>query len=280
MAGSAEPIVVAQISSPNWPVVLCNPAFEKVVRETETCGQPLADVIEQLVGRDLALEMSEAIRTGQETSIPVELRNQDYLLVLKPLEGSEQGNSTYYAGYLRNGAGALADREVQQALQKAKRQIRDLTRDDPVTGLLNSDTFSNILEHDWDVAKRERSSLALVAFTLDDFDKYREVFGRHAADTCQRRVAQAVRHCLKRASDVAARVVDGNDVKLVVLSHSSDEAGVREFAHRIAASVRELGLHHPRSSVAKFVTVSYRTRVMNAGAARMNAVEFLKSVLE
>ncbi len=281
VAGSAEPIVVAQISSPDWPVVLCNPAFENVARTEEVEKQPFADVIEQLVGRDLALEISETIRTGQETSIPVEIRNQEFLLVLKPIEGSAKANSKYYAGFLRVGAGVsvVGDQEVQQALLKAKRRIRDLSRDDPVTGLLNAKAFRNILDHDWAVAKRERSTLALVAFTLDDFEQYREVFGRHAADTCQRRVAQAIRKCLKRASDVAARVQSDNGDKLVVLSHSSDEAGVNEFAFKIASSVRELGMHHPRSRVAKFVTVSYQTIVREAGADKMNVSDFLDAVL-
>lgn len=282
VASSAEPIVVAQISSPDWPVVLSNPAFENVARAGEVRKQPFADVIEQLVGRDLALEISETIRTGQETSIPVEIRNQEFLLVLKPIDGTGKGDSKYYAGFLRVGAGVglSGDQEVQQALLKAKRQIRDLSRDDPVTGLLNAVAFRNILDHDWAVAKREHSTLALVAFTLDDFDQYREVFGRHAADTCQRRVAQAIRKCLKRASDVAARLKSDNGDKLVVLSHSSDEAGVNEFAFKIASSVRELGMHHPRSRVAKFVTVSYKTIVREAGAEGTHAADFLNAVLQ
>jgi hypothetical protein len=44
--------------------------------------------------------------------------------------------------------------------------------------------------------------------------------------------------------------------------------------------VRELGLHHPRSRKAKFVTVSYKTRVMAAGKDKTSAEDFLVSVLE
>ena len=208
-------------------------------------------------------------------------KTREYLLVLRPLDPARKGSSKYCAGFLRGGAGAsiVGDQEIQQALLKAKRRIRDLSRDDPVTGLLNAKAFRNVLDHDWAVAKRERSSLALVAFSLDDFEKYREVFGRHAADTCQRRVAQAVRRCLRRASDVAARVNSENGDRLVVLSHSSDEAGVRDFALRIASSVRELGLHHPRSKTERFVTVSYQAAVTVVGEDQMNAAEFLNSVL-
>jgi PleD family two-component response regulator len=66
---------------------------------------------------------------------------------------------------------------------------------------------------------------------------------------------------------------------LVVLSHSSDETGVNEFAARIAETVRELGLHHPRSRQDRFVTVSYRTKVMAAGKGGKSAEEFLERVI-
>lgn len=278
--GSAEPVFVARIDHPDWPVVMANAAFGSITEFAPVRDKPLADVVEQLVGRELALEISETIRGGHETTIAVELGSREYLLVLKPLRSSSDAGQ-YYAAYWRGTAGGTlaVDTEIQQALLKAKRRIRDLTRDDAVTGLLNAATFREVLQHDWAVAAREKSSLALVTFTLDDFPAYLEVFGRHAADSCLRRVAQAIRRCLRRASDVAARIEsDGVDC-LVVLSHSSNESGVNDFAARISAAVRELGLHHPRSRQARFVTVSYRTKVMAAGEDDTTATEFLDKVL-
>ncbi len=278
--GSAEPIVVARIDRPDWPVVLCNPAFDAISGEFSALERPFADVLEQLVGRELAVEISESIRSGQETSIPVELSGREYLLVLRPMPQGDEENIKFYAAYWRSGAGpvaAAADGEMHQALLKAKRRIRDLSRDDPVTGLLNNSAFQEVLAHDWAVAAREKSTLALVSFSLDDFDAYLEVFGRHATDSCVRRVGQAIRRCLRRASDVSARVTDD---KLVVLSHASEEAGVTEFATRIATAVRDLGLHHPRSSVCGFVTVSFRVCLMRAGEDADSADEFLNEVLK
>jgi diguanylate cyclase (GGDEF)-like protein len=278
--GSAEPVFVARIDHPDWPVVMANAAFGSITEFAPVRDKPLADVVEQLVGRELALEISETIRGGDETTIAVEMGSREYLLVLKPLRASADAGQ-FYAAYWRSTAGGTlaVDTEIQQALLKAKRRIRDLTRDDAVTGLLNAATFREVLQHDWAVAAREKSSLALVAFTLDDFPAYLEVFGRHASDSCLRRVAQAIRRCLRRASDVAARIeIDGVDC-LVVLSHSSNESGVNDFAARISATVRELGLHHPRSSQDRFVTVSYRTMVMAAGEGDTTATEFLEKVL-
>jgi two-component system chemotaxis family response regulator WspR len=169
-----------------------------------------------------------------------------------------------------------ADGEMHQELVRAKRRIRDLSRDDSVTGLLNEAAFREVLAHDWAVAAREHSSLALVAFQVDEFSAYLDVFGRHATDSCLRRVAQAIKRCLRRASDVAARI---DDAKMLVLAHASSEENVGEFAEKIASAVRELGLHHPRSKSARFVSVSYRVAVTAAQDGDAGATSFLTDIL-
>jgi len=274
---SAEPLVIVRVDHPDWPVVLSNAAFEGIGGE-DSRKKPFADVIEQLVGRELALEISETLRSQQETSFPVELAGREYLLALKPLLLPDDKDARFYVAFWRGGSGqgAVASGDMHHALLNAKRHIRDLSRDDPVTGLLNNRAFRDVLEHDWAVAAREKSTLSLVVFTLDEFDAYIDVFGRHAADSCLRRVGRAVRRCLRRASDVVGKM-DG--AELIVLSHASDEDGVREFATRISAAVRELGLHHPRSTVSKFVTVSFRVGVGNAAAEKRTAREFIDALL-
>ena len=280
--GLAEPVMVSRVDSSNWPIVMCNPAFDQIAGAESVKGQPLADTVEELLGRELAVEISEAIRRGKEANLAVELGAREYLLVLKPMTLDNNRDRRYYAGYWRaalSGESAGDHSEMHQALQKAKRRIRDLSRDDPVTGLLNAAAFREVLAHDWAVAARENAALSLVAFELRDFDDYLQVFGSHASDSCQRRVAQAIRRCLRRASDVAARIDDEGGDRLVVLSHASEKAGVEQFAGNIAEAVRELGLHHPRSKESRFVTVSYKTAVMQAGKDNEDAVTFLARVL-
>ena len=274
---SAEPLVIVRVDHSDWPVALSNAAFESIGGE-DTRNKPFADVIEQLVGRELALEISESVRAQQETRFPVEVGGREYLLALKPLPLPDETDARFYVAFWRGGAGsgAVAGSDMHHALLNAKRRIRDLSRDDPVTGLLNGRAFREVLEHDWAVASREKSSLGLVLFTLDDFDAYVDVFGRHAADSCLRRVGRSIRRCLRRASDVVGRL-DG--AELIVLSHASDEEGVREFASRISTAVRELGLHHPRSTVSKFVTVSFRVSVATATKDAASAEAFIEELL-
>ena len=275
IAVAAEPVMIVRLDHTDWPVSLANNAFESI-GGADSRGKPFAEVIESLVGRDLALEISESLRAQQETSFPVEMSGREYLLGLKPLIVDGEEKARWVAVFWRGGSGSgPADDETRHALLKAKRRIRDLTRDDPVTGLLNERAFREVLDHDFAVATREKSMLALVLFTLDDFDAYVEVFGKHASDSCLRRVGQAIRRCLRRASDVVAKL-DG--AELIVLSHASDEQGVRDFAARITTAVRELGLHHPRSSSGRFVTVTHKVRAVTAGHDVKSVDAFLKEL--
>lgn len=274
---TTDPVMIVRLDDNDWPVALANAACAEIGSE-DALNRPFADVIEALVGRELALEISETFRTRQETTFPVEKGGSEYLLALKPLSLPNEDRGRFYAVFWRGGAArAAAGADARQALIRAKRRIRDLTREDPVTGLLNERAFREVLDHDWAVASREQSTLALVLFSLDDFSAYVDVFGRHASDSCVRRVGQAIRRCLRRASDVVG-AIDAS--RLVVLSHASDEDGVREFAKKIALAVRELGLHHPRSSKGKFVTVSHFVAATTAGSDEGNATDFLESVLE
>lgn len=277
IAATTEPVLVVRIDQPDWPVVLSNPAFTTISSD-EVLNKPFADVVEAIAGRELALEVSETVRSRDEASLPIESNGREFLLGLRPLRLSADADVTFYAVYWRSGTGAgtAEGAEMHHALLKAKRRIRDLSRDDPVTGLLNARAFADVFEHDWAVAEREKGKLSLVTFTLNDFDAYLKVFGRHASDSCLRRVGQAIRRCLRRASDVVARP-DGQ--RFIVLSHASDEGGVREFASRISTSVRELGLHHPRSESSKFVTVSYDVSVADVGREKRNARAFLQELL-
>jgi len=277
LGGTTEPLLVVSVDQPDWPVAFANPAFEPI-GGGEVTGKAFADVIEEIAGRELALEVSESVRSGQETSFPVEAGGREYLLVLKPLQLKGDEAACNYAAYWRSSTSSTtADgAEMHHALLKAKRRIRDLSRDDPVTGLLNGRAFREVFEHDWAVAAREKGRLSLVMFTLDEFDAYVEVFGRHASDSCLRRVGSAIRRCLRRASDVVARP-DG--ARFVALSHASDEDGVREFAARISTAVRELGLHHPRSSSSKFVTVVFDVVVADTANDQRSAEEFLNELL-
>ena len=104
IAATTEPLIVVRIDRPDWPVVLANPAFVSMM-STEVLQQPFADVIEELTDRELALEVSEIVRSQQEASLPVESNGREYLLVLRPLSLPNEDSARFYGAFWRSGAG-------------------------------------------------------------------------------------------------------------------------------------------------------------------------------
>lgn len=149
----------------------------------------------------------------------------------------------------------LTEREaLLSVLRDARMHLRRLDGRDSVTGLLSRQAFSDLLERDWVLARREQRQLALVLFRLDGYAGYRDVFGRHAADSCLRKVSHAITGSLRRAGDLVARY--GDDQLVVLMGHAGAEQAAK-LAEQIALKVRGLAIHHPRSANDRFVTVSY-----------------------
>jgi len=139
-------------------------------------------------------------------------------------------------------------------LREARSCLRRSDGRDSTTGVLNRRSFDDLMHRDWVLARREQRSLALVVFQLDSFDSYCDVFGRHAADACLRKVAHAITGSLRRAGDLTTRYADE---RFAVLIGQGDEGQAAELAQRISDKVRELAIHHPRSLTDRFVTLSW-----------------------
>jgi len=124
---------------------------------------------------------------------------------------------------------------------------------DPATGLLDSQTFNAVLQREWMLAAREKRELAMLVVQVDYFTDYLDVFGKHAGDACLRKVGHAISGSLRRSGDTSARL---DDDSFVVLLSDTTADNAQVVAERISEKVRGLAVHHPRSRLARFVTVS------------------------
>ncbi|MCC7258459.1 MAG: diguanylate cyclase [Gammaproteobacteria bacterium] len=148
---------------------------------------------------------------------------------------------------------AAGDETLRTALRDAQLRLRQLDRSDAITGLPNRQAFLEVVQRDWAIAGREQRRLSVLVFQIDALDRYRDLYGKHAADSCLRKIAHAISGSLRRAGDVAARVADNRFAALV---GSGEEERAGEFARQIARKVRELAIHHPRSTGGRYVTVA------------------------
>ena len=103
---------------------------------------------------------------------------------------------------------------------------------------------------------------------MDHFKRYNDALGHLAGDDCLRRVAVALRACLRRPTDLLARY--GGE-EFVCLLPDTDLAGAIGVAQLMEDTVRLLALPHP--GVSGCVTVSLGVAAGVQGEALIDAAD-------
>ncbi len=137
----------------------------------------------------------------------------------------------------------------------AEERIRQLAFYDTLTGLPNRATLYNLLEQALEIARRNRTSGAIMFIDLDRFKYVNDTLGHGAGDELIRRVATRFKTCL-RASDVIARL--GGDefvVALIDIARPDDAAFVAKKILSIFSSPFLLNGHEVSISASIGISV-------------------------
>ena len=261
VASSPEGVVLVDAQIPEHPVIYANPGFSALT------GYSAAE----LLGRNLRLlqaddreqdgrhRLREAL--GKRESCRVLLRNYRKdgsvfwnEMTVSPLLDAK-GRLSHFAGHHRDAGERLRidPKLTRDSLSGAHQPTYVAIRDDRLTGLFTLPYLEELLKRDWAVAQREKRSIAVFAIDIDALDLYNATFGRRAGDSAIRRVAHVVSGCLRRASDVTARI-DGGSLLAFAPGLAIDQA--LHMGQIMAERVRDLRIHHPRSAVLRYVSVS------------------------
>jgi two-component system cell cycle response regulator len=258
---SPEGVVLVDARNPEHPVVYVNPGFESLT------GYSSAD----LIGRNLRLlqaddreqdarhRLREALTKGESCRVLLRNYRKDGTvfwneMTVLPLRDGE-GRITHFAGHHRDAGERLRidPKLSRDAMSGAHQPTVVAVRDDRLTGLYTLPYLEELLKRDWAIAQRENRSIAMFAIDIDALDLYNATFGRAAGDSAIRRVSHCVSGCLRRASDVTARI-DGGSLMAFAPGLSNEQA--MQLGQTMAERVRELRIHHPRSAVLRYVSVS------------------------
>lgn len=125
--------------------------------------------------------------------------------------------------------------ELLFGLRNALERERALARTDPLTGLANSRSFTEVAEREIAVARRTGRSLSVIWIDLDGFKSINDELGHAAGDQVLAQIGAALRRSTRR-TDVAARV--GGD-EFAILLPETDIAGTRVIVEKIVAGVAE-----------------------------------------
>jgi diguanylate cyclase (GGDEF)-like protein len=138
-------------------------------------------------------------------------------------------------------------------------RLRQLSLEDPLTGLLNRRALETALQREWERTLRGHGAFAVLALDLDHFKRVNDVHGHAGGDRVLREVAQRVRVTLRK-TDIAART--GGE-EFVVIVPGADEAAARAMAERL----RENIARQPIAMAAGAVRVTTSVGVALAGVA-------------
>ncbi|MEK6788581.1 MAG: diguanylate cyclase [Pseudomonadota bacterium] len=146
----------------------------------------------------------------------------------------------------------MLELEKRQLNRLSERMVQ-LAREDGLTGLANRRHFNDSFLVEWERARREQQSLALVFVDVDHFKAYNDNHGHLEGDRALVAVAAAIKPLARRAGDLAARY--GGE-EFVLLLPNTAAAGARDVADELLAAIDARKIPHKASSVGPFVSVS------------------------
>ncbi|MCY4754222.1 diguanylate cyclase [Pelomonas aquatica] len=157
---------------------------------------------------------------------------------------------------------------TQLTLKHQSDLLRELAFVDGLTGVHNRRHFDERFLSETRRAQRTRSPLAVVLADVDHFKRYNDALGHLAGDDCLRRVAAALRACLRRPTDLLARY--GGE-EFICLLPDTDLAGAIGVAQQMEDGLRALALPHP--GIAGIVTVSLGVSAAAQGQGLVEAAD-------
>lgn len=148
---------------------------------------------------------------------------------------------------------------LYHSIAGANKILMTQANQDGLTGLSNRRCFDRLLEIEWNRARRDKSSLALLMIDVDFFKKYNDCYGHLAGDDCLRKIAEHLLRVINRPGDVAARY--GGE-EFVVILPNTDSNGARLVSERLLSNLNAAAIVHEQNLPGGHVTLSIGVSAM------------------
>jgi diguanylate cyclase (GGDEF)-like protein len=122
--------------------------------------------------------------------------------------------------------------------EKLEEEVRRLSITDDLTGLYNHRHFFKTLDSELVRLKRQKTSLSLLMFDLDNFKRYNDLYGHLEGDRVLRQVGEIVRHSIRSNVDSGYRY-GGDEFAALLIGAARDQA--LNIAERIRSTIEQAG---------------------------------------
>ncbi|HTA38445.1 MAG TPA: diguanylate cyclase [Candidatus Acidoferrales bacterium] len=163
---------------------------------------------------------------------------------------------------LQTWAAVVSLRERQSSIEEEYRRLETIAESDQLTGIANRRAFDAHLRTEWNAFARTGEPFCLAIFDIDFFKGYNDRYGHLAGDKALQRVAAAIRGCLHRPRDLAARF--GGEEFVIVLPDTSQTEAIA-ISERMREAVLALNIAHAGSGLG--------TATVSAGIAESAATD-------
>lgn len=127
----------------------------------------------------------------------------------------------------------------QIKIKQQSERLEQLAHLDCLTDIPNRRLFEEILQKEWQRARRSRKPLSVIFIDIDFFKKFNDRYGHAMGDECLMAVAKTLKQQLKRYSDFIARY--GGE-EFVAILPETDEAAALTLAEAMRASATKIQL--------------------------------------
>jgi diguanylate cyclase (GGDEF)-like protein len=159
----------------------------------------------------------------------------------------------------------------------AERSLEKIATTDALTGLANRRRFDQVIEHEWNRARRSDSPVSLLMIDADHFKAFNDKFGHQAGDTALAAIADCIAHGARRAGDCSARY-GGEEFAVILPGH--DAAAAQSVANRILKHINDLReQQRGRDDITPTVSIGIATIIPQVGLATRDLIKAADAAL-
>ncbi len=122
--------------------------------------------------------------------------------------------------------------------ERLEEEVRRLSITDDLTGLYNHRHFFKTLESEIVRSERQKTSLSLLMFDLDNFKQYNDLHGHLEGDKVLKKIGEIVKHSIRSNVDSGYRY-GGDEFAILLIGATREQA--LQIAERIRLSILEAG---------------------------------------
>jgi diguanylate cyclase (GGDEF)-like protein len=132
--------------------------------------------------------------------------------------------------------GKAITRSFTNEIEEINRLKTEATTD-ALTHLLNRNGLEQAAGTAWALCKRDKKKVGVILADVDYFKSYNDTLGHPEGDNILRRVADSIKSCFRRETDIIGRI--GGDEFLIILPDAIDDR-VLEMAQSLSTSIINL----------------------------------------